>query len=1617
MGLIKKLTGQNLNNMTDEQLQQDIYPVTSIKAIYNEFNERLDCILRRQADYNLSLKKAGTTKYSEIVTYPTLSDALSIFTQGTNTYGDATYFGLQDYGTTISFLDNNLNKWRLFKFKFTGGTLTDAEWNNVSNWEELSMSSNDIDELRKLITALQNSLAETNQNVSSLSTAVTNLQVKEQELDDKKVDKYSTSHYYDITTSSYSYDLQRVVSVPTNDGTYGAVDFTFMGHSGYTEYNDLLMMSTDESEKVVSLMTDLFYTLVENINGKEYVTLCTVNKANSRNLFQFNIDLNKFGSTYNKGITTTGSDRPDVKDFIWYDNDNTDGRDLKLSDIQAAIAAGDYSKYVALKKGLVIKSSFEDTTLDSKTSCILTISSADETAKYKAADLVQYTDFIVKWDNTANKGNLSTFKMQAHTVTETDSAGNQTTSTSYYDASKIYRFSPTSNMNGFTLVGPKDPTNTAGNDSVTLLTYSNSDTKNVIPAGSIVTLTPPATSADVWLIDVKKPDVYNVDSSIDIEYDEDGRTRVSRDTLIVPFNLPEFASSVPTDLKDKYVAVLKMPYNHSTFRALIGVSIQSANYTSTEQQGGTVHVLFRRGNDLANRSHCYYYGEASAKSTSYADAAFMDRICFRFADENGAIINIEEGTMDRIVPSNAKYVYLCICFYSSQSANYVNKFQFSLDQVPYGTSYQGWDYGNMVSIGMDDYIKSYVTPFTISDVTYLVPVDMSVYKLNQISKEITTEMAGLASSKQDKLTWDTVPTKDSTNDINSGAVYTALDAITLIAGSGIQIDSNRINYKVFNNAYTVNNDNGEITLAIGTTLPVYYYSKVLTIAFKEEGFAAAYSATFIVGASNWSTVNENKLGIYQMFFSYHTESAGVDHAVMNTISGYDDKTLFAYTVDQVTKSDATESAKNGVYDIVNVYIRATIDTLVPDGSGGTKTTYQNPSTNITVLNQSFHGRLSRTTYNNIDTYYNSDYIWYGVEKDYVNANKLPNWYTSSSNTAALSLQSWTTTKPVGTYTFTKIPGYEIKDYNEQVQFKMYQFDTTPTAGSTNPVTSDGISAVLKEKCSIVSEITVAEQTNLSNPVDRGIYIIKKIDETSTTPEYGSTDSFGGSCLLPHLAIYYKDSDGVFKHTHLPIGETKSYTSITISSNILTLTKNDGSVETITLPTSTTTDHYKGQVGFSKVSSINKTTLVNEDYYLVCPDSQTSITVTSINGSLTYTTPFLMKYLKRDAISASGIAAVDGYTIMSMEPQSGGTSGSVTVYNLSCDGSTRYNSVTGTEFEIIGHRTYQGGIMIGDYSSNSSATAQYALTIGDHNVVNGAYGLAIGNTNTVNGSKSIASGYNNQVSSENSLSIGNGNIDGNSPYSFNFGSVNKMYAKYSFNFGYGNTNNSEYSFNLGYANTNNAVKSYLFGDNNTNGGEYSLLFGYYNTIASASNYGAAIGYKNTVNAVNSVAIGFQNTANYWGSSPTEASWAFGSGLTSGGNYGQFALGKYNAEIAADVAFAFGFGSSSAKKTIATIRTDGGLKLAGGLTRVPKYLSTYDLTANANKVYLSAHYEAVKITNGTTLAGVETSNGTVYSPGESVVIMGTFSYTANSVTTSVTSGAMVFVYNGSVFVKVS
>jgi hypothetical protein len=1168
-GRIVKLQNKNVLNPFDPSgdTELNLFPVSVIKGIYDEDNLRLDRALQKIAVYNVSL---GDVKSGTTTQYDAISNAIeAVYLEATN----KSTLAKINPGSLISFLDKD-NKYELWQYN---SALTDeTSIKNADNWVKL-VSSGDLSNVVKRIVALEADNTTNKANITtlfstcaSLSQAITdikvdiaNLKTECQKLEDSKVDKYSTSHYYNITSSKYSYTLQRIVSVPDNDGIYGTIEMSFSGRSGYSIYNDLLFMNTDESQKVISLVTDLFYTITEMIDSKQYVTLCAINQYNPRNPFQFNIDISKYSSAYNKTIEITGDNRPD-KSFIWYDDTNSTNRNLNLSDVTSAIAAGDYTKYLSYKKGLVIKSSFATSDLNPVDACTLTITSADDTNGYKGADFVQYKDFIVKWDISSN-GGLSKIKLLSHTTTSTDELGNTTSSTSYYDTSKIYRISPTKTMSNFILVGPADATNTASNDNVVLIDY-----ESIIPAGSIITLTPPASSTETWLIDVKTPDIYAKENSIVVSQDTEGKSAIGRDVRKTTFKTSydtydKLKTYLKTRLTDsgKYIPIIKIPFDGKSLHCHFGLSMSIAFASMDPQFSGDLFLNVNKS-DFCSETHSSYIrfnfiGHISKTYiSSTADDVIMN-IAVMFADKDDNFLT----TLNNIT-SDVKYAYICLLGFSYNSttdslSNYITEGSISLYDVPDGTITAN------ESTESTDLMYGIKGLKSLTDINQF-PMYASCFCSDYYINKILTQCNNLETSKQDKLTFDVTPTKDSTNPVTSGGLKTALDAITLTAGSGIQIDSNRINYKVFNNAYTVNNDNNEITLLTGTTLPVYYYSKVLTIAFKEEGSAAAYGATFIVGASNWSTVNENKLGIYQMFFSYHPENAGVDHAVINTISGYDDKTLFAYTVDQVTKSDATESAKNGAYDIINVYIRATVDTLTPDCKGGYKTTYQNPSTNITVLNQSFHGRLAGVVSNNVITYLNSDYIWYGVENDYVNSNTNFNWYTSSSNTAALSLQPWTTTKPVGTYTFTKIPGYEIKDYNEQVQFKMYQFDTTPTAGSTNPVTSDGISAVLKKKCSIVSEITVAEQTNLSNPVDRGIYIIKKIDETSTTPEYGSADSFGVSCLLPHLAIYYKDSDGVFKHAHLPIGEIKSYTSITISSNILTLTKNDGSVETITLPT-------------------------------------------------------------------------------------------------------------------------------------------------------------------------------------------------------------------------------------------------------------------------------------------------------------------------------------------------------------------------------------------------------------------------------------------------------------------
>ena len=595
-GRIVKLQNKNVLNPFDPSgnTELNLFPVSVIKGIYDEDNLRLDRALQKIAVYNVSL---GDVKSGTTTQYDAISNAIeAVYLEATN----KSTLAKINPGSLISFLDKD-NKYELWQYN---SALTDeTSIKNTDNWVKLE-SSDDLSNIVKRIVALETDNTTNKANITtlfstctSLSQAITdikvdiaNLKVEDQKFEDSKVDKYSTSHYYNIKSTKYSYTLQRIVSVPDNDSIYGTIEMSFSGRSGYSIYNDLLFMNTDESQKVTSLVTDLFYTITEMIDSKQYVTLCAINQHNPRNPFQFNIDISKYSSAYNKTIEITGDNRPD-KGFIWYDDTNSTNRNLNLSDVTSAIAARDYTKYLSYKKGLVIKSSFATSDLNPVDACTLTITSADDTNGYKGADFVQYKDFIVKWDISSN-GGLSKIKLLSHTTTSTDELGNTTSSTSYYDTSKIYRISPTKTMSNFILVGPADETNTALNDNVVLIDY-----ESIIPAGSIITLTPPASSTETWLIDVKTPDIYAKENSIVVSQDTEGKSAIGRDVRKTTFKTSydtfgKLETYLKTRLTDswKYIPIIKIPFDGKSLHCHFGLSMSIAFPSMDPQFSGDLFL-------------------------------------------------------------------------------------------------------------------------------------------------------------------------------------------------------------------------------------------------------------------------------------------------------------------------------------------------------------------------------------------------------------------------------------------------------------------------------------------------------------------------------------------------------------------------------------------------------------------------------------------------------------------------------------------------------------------------------------------------------------------------------------------------------------------------------------------------------------------------------------------------------------------------------------------------------------------------------------------------------------------------------------------------------------------
>lgn len=120
-------------------------------------------------------------------------------------------------------------------------------------------------------------------------------------------------------------------------------------------------------------------------------------------------------------------------------------------------------------------------------------------------------------------------------------------------------------------------------------------------------------------------------------------------------------------------------------------------------------------------------------------------------------------------------------------------------------------------------------------------------------------------------------------------------------------------------------------------------------------------------------------------------------------------------------------------------------------------------------------------------------------------------------------------------------------------------------------------------------------------------------------------------------------------------------SVNQSTAVMTVDTINGSSQQIQLPTDT---HFKGQVSFSNFSRIATASLIDQDYYICVPDSiTTSINVATINGTINYSTPFYVRWVKRDADTTMGTAAVAGWTIQSVPSSQSSTLSIIEPFNF------------------------------------------------------------------------------------------------------------------------------------------------------------------------------------------------------------------------------------------------------------------------------------------------------------------------------------------------------------------
>lgn len=123
MGKIKKILE---NELVGGAQNTDVYPVTSVKAVYDENNERLDHILARRGVVNVSTNYNG----DHIAEILTLSQAIAKVPSSDRVLG-----------FTMTFLSSN--GWKTYQF--TGNSI--SNWSDTTKWDLVLHSSEVLQEL------------------------------------------------------------------------------------------------------------------------------------------------------------------------------------------------------------------------------------------------------------------------------------------------------------------------------------------------------------------------------------------------------------------------------------------------------------------------------------------------------------------------------------------------------------------------------------------------------------------------------------------------------------------------------------------------------------------------------------------------------------------------------------------------------------------------------------------------------------------------------------------------------------------------------------------------------------------------------------------------------------------------------------------------------------------------------------------------------------------------------------------------------------------------------------------------------------------------------------------------------------------------------------------------------------------------------------------------------------------------------------------------------------------------------------------------------------------------------------------------------------------------------